>query len=299
MNLFTRQNFAVVRQIADHTDPVVYYVRAVIRNAYTDAIIDTLDLDSKGSQRYTKQWKIPADPSGEGFYISIITSVYTDSTYTTKSSDYGDEENTYMVIDRPRNFGGGSSFIGGGSNLMGRDVRDIVKEELKSIFPVIEKMIVDNKVEIPVETPQEKEKEDVNILKILDIVTEINKKESPEMEKVDLTPISSDIIALGEKIDAIDVSKDTPTILNAIQEHKESGELSSDDIKTMLSQSESKIIDEIKSSITNALKNKLRFATTFVSQPRFLNDNEVENKKEDSTPNEEKPEEFDLSKLNS
>ncbi len=80
-----QKSFTVVRQIANHLDSATYYVRAVIRNAYTDELIETLDLTSRGSQRFSKNWQVPADPSGEGFYISIVTSVYTDSGYTTKS----------------------------------------------------------------------------------------------------------------------------------------------------------------------------------------------------------------------
>lgn len=121
-----QQWFTVVRQIANHLDGATYYVRAVIRNAYTDAIIDTLDLDAKGGQRYTKNWRVPADPSGQGFYISIVTSVYTDSGHTTKSENYGDEENTHLVsnVFLPTTKGGG------GSNLDAFMVRRIVSEEL-------------------------------------------------------------------------------------------------------------------------------------------------------------------------
>src|SRR3954451_7251835 len=94
-----QQWFTVVRQIANHLDADTNYVRAVIRNAYTDAIVATLDLDNKGGQRFTKNWRVPADPSGQGFYVSIVTSVYTDAGYTTKNENYGDEENTYFVSD--------------------------------------------------------------------------------------------------------------------------------------------------------------------------------------------------------
>src|SRR5947209_2026571 len=110
--LHPQNSFTVVRQIANHLDTDTNYVRAVIRNAYTDAIIDTLDLTDKGSQRFSKNWQVPADPSGQGFYISIVTSVYTDSGYTTKNPNYGDEENTYLVQDRvplARHGGGGVS----------------------------------------------------------------------------------------------------------------------------------------------------------------------------------------------
>src|SRR5688572_8979423 len=109
MTLQPQAYFTVVRQIANHTDTNTYYVRAVVRNAYTDEIIATLDLTDKTGQRFKKDWHVPGDPSGQGFYISIVTSVYSDNGYTTKSDSYGDEENTYLVQERvlPLMRGGG------------------------------------------------------------------------------------------------------------------------------------------------------------------------------------------------
>lgn len=178
MQLYTQHNFSVVRQIADHTDATVYYVRAVIRNAYTDEIIATLDLDSKGNQRYKKDWRIPADPSGEGFYVSIVTSVYTDSGHTTKSPNYGDEENTFLVIDRPRVVGGSA---GNGGGLSRRDVRDIIVEELQNILP----KITPKEINIPKQKEYEMRWEE-----ILSSIKTLGDKIKPlDIPKVDLKPI--------------------------------------------------------------------------------------------------------------
>jgi len=125
-----QQNFTVVRQIANHLDASTYYVQAVIRNAYTDELITTLQLTDKGGQRFSKNWQVPADPSGMGFYISIVTSVYTDSGYTTKSENYGDEESTHLVSDvfaLPARSGAGG--------LDSYTVRRIFKEELAKAQP--------------------------------------------------------------------------------------------------------------------------------------------------------------------
>ena len=134
MNLYTQQNFTVVRQISNHLDTDTNYVRAVIRNAYTDAIIATLNLTDRGSQRFSKNWQVPADPVGEGFYISIVTSVYTDSGYTTKNASYGDEENTYLVQDRLNTLGGR-----GGSNVDYIRLRKIVEEVVRQEIDKTEK----------------------------------------------------------------------------------------------------------------------------------------------------------------
>ena len=127
MILQPQASFTVVRQIPNHLDTDTNYVKAVIRNAYTDDIIDTLQLTDKGSQRFKKDWQVPADPSGQGFYISIVTSVYTDSGYTTKNPNYGDDENTYLVQERVK------PLMRGGGSLDAYTVRRIVKEEIAHI----------------------------------------------------------------------------------------------------------------------------------------------------------------------
>lgn len=101
IQLHPKETFTIVRQLEDHTDSGTYYVQAVIRNSKTDALISTVNLDSKGSRRFTKNYIVPADPSGEGLWISILTSVYTDSGYTTKSGNYADKMESYLVQARP------------------------------------------------------------------------------------------------------------------------------------------------------------------------------------------------------
>lgn len=116
--------FTIVRQIPNWMDNGTNYVQAVIRNALTDVIIATVQLTDKGSQRFKFDWQVPADPSGQGFYISIVTSVYTDPGYTTKNANYGDDESTYLVQERVRLNGLG------GSGIDVFDVRRVITEEL-------------------------------------------------------------------------------------------------------------------------------------------------------------------------
>ena len=186
LTLRTSGNFTVVRQIANHLDSDTNYVRAVIRNAYTDAILDTLDLTDKGSQRFSKNWRVPGDPSGEGFYISIVTSVYSDSGYTTKNANYGDEENTYLVADRE------GALRGGGSGVDARTVRRIISEEL-------DKLPKPEKVEMP-------EMEKMPEMKWDTVLSAINEL------KVALKPIKP------EKVDFKPVYDSLQTILNAVEE---------------------------------------------------------------------------------
>ncbi len=127
MQLSPRTQFAIVRQIEDHTDSTTYYVRAVIRNAQTDVLLDTINLTDRGSQRFSKNWLVPADVSGTGFYVSILTSVYTDSGYTTKSQNYADKMETYLVQERYNpNIHMGS--VGGGSDINYKTIKKIVED---------------------------------------------------------------------------------------------------------------------------------------------------------------------------
>ena len=89
IQLTPQKIFTIVRGLENHIDTATYYVQAVIRNSRTNAIIDTINLTDRDGYRFSKEWQVPADPSGEGLVIDIVTSIYTDSGYTTKSENYG------------------------------------------------------------------------------------------------------------------------------------------------------------------------------------------------------------------
>lgn len=123
MQLQPGEMMAIVRQLADPNDTGTYYVRATIRNARTDALLDTKDLTDRGGQRFSIEYQVPSK-SSDAVYISISTRVYTDSAYTTLSDMYGQEIETYLVEMRQAHFGGG------GSNVSYQKIREIVKEEI-------------------------------------------------------------------------------------------------------------------------------------------------------------------------
>lgn len=130
MQLKPREYFTIARGLTDHTDSNTYYVRAVIRNARTDELLDTVNLTDQGNRRFSYPWQVPADTSGEGFYILITTTVYSDSGYTSKSDLYREEFSTYLVADRMNpNLGVG----GGGADIDYKKVRKIIEEELKKL----------------------------------------------------------------------------------------------------------------------------------------------------------------------
>lgn len=165
MQLRPHEDFSIVRGLEDHTDSTTYYVQAVIRNAKTDALIDTVNLADQGDgHRFLRVWRVPGDPSGLGFYISVTTSVYTDSGYTTKSTNHPDKYDTYLVDQRnaplaPYQTAVDYKKIG---KLVGEAVAKIRLPEPK---PAPEPKIVVPRVEVP---------------------------------KVDLTPLEREIKAIGE-----------------------------------------------------------------------------------------------------
>lgn len=195
-------NFTIVRQIPNHLDSNTKYVRAVVRNAFTDVILETVDLTDKGSNRFKNEWKVPADPSGQGFYISIVTSVYSDSGYTAKDENYGDDENTYLVLARQLQKGGGISKVSGGVDA--RTVRRILKEELEAIEIALKKIA--NK--------KEEAKEPMRWDDILFALGKISRKIDTKKFDIDFSPV----------IEAIQEKPVTPTtdLTPVIQEVKDS-----------------------------------------------------------------------------
>lgn len=123
----------IFRQLADPFDSTIYYVRAVIKNA-SGAVIATKDLTDNGGQFFSADWQVPQTPNPTWFVV--ITSVYTDSGYTTKSPNYAQEALTGLISQRWNHAIGGSG--GGGSDInydrLMKMFRQVAKEMAKE-FP--------------------------------------------------------------------------------------------------------------------------------------------------------------------
>lgn len=178
----------IIRKLGDHTDSTTYYVRAVVRNSISGAIITTINLTNAGDRRFYKLYEVPADVSGQGFYIDIETSVYSDSGYTTKASGYSDELEQYLVFNRVNSGGGG-----GGVDVDYPKIQKMLNTAIKSI----------PEVKIESLEPLKKTLEAIK--------TEIEAIEMPEMEKMDHTPVLKAIADTQKTIiKAIDDKEVTP-----------------------------------------------------------------------------------------
>jgi hypothetical protein len=135
-----REYFPIVRILKDHTDSSTNYVRAVIRNAKTNVLIETLNLTDQTGHIFSYNWQAIADPSGQGLFISITTTVYTDSGYTTKNDNYGEEIDTILIYDRTKY----SQILG---NQIGANIGDSVEVDYKKIRKIVQEEI--GKIEIP------------------------------------------------------------------------------------------------------------------------------------------------------
>lgn len=289
MQLLTNKNFTIVRQLSDpSTSGTTYYVRAVVRNAYTDAILATLNMADKGSlsQRFTVPWTVPADPSGEGFYVSIITSVYSDPGYTTKSADYGEEENTYLVADRQVLRAGGFSGGGNGGGLSRRDVRDVFQEEFAKIAESIKPEKPQN-----IEFPEQKEYDG----RFDDVIKAVNglKESIKPAEKIKLEPITKALVEikrLAESIKSGMPKLDLSPVLDALKEKGENDELTAAEMKDIISNLENSLVGMIKTCVGDAIKNT-NFVTSFITHAASGKENTTQNKESQVIPPE------DLSKL--
>jgi hypothetical protein len=254
-----QKNFVVVRQLANHTDTATYYVRAVIRDAFTDEILATLDLDNKGSQRFSKSWLVAQDPSGEGRDISIVTSVYTDSGYTTKSENYGDEENTHTIEDRRTANGGGGAM--GGGKLDSATIRRIMAEELKKVK--------DEEKAQEAEEPEEvMEPEDTQVIdKLNSIETAIKAIVIPQAatpEKVNLDPVFEGMSTIYNAV--LDKEVTPPTDLTEVKYTVESLKKANTDFANQVIQVVQGMEDKVQATIAQETKkvfSKMRFVIPF------------------------------------
>lgn len=179
------EEYVISRQLNDPSDVGTNYVQAVIRNAKTDVIITTVNLDDKGSQRFTKTWQVVSDPTGLGLYITITTTVYTDSGYTIKSTVYGVEQHELLIQDRINPY-----LRGGGADVDYKRIKKMLDEALSSI-----------------PKPDKPEKVDLYPIQstILDLHEAIGTIKLPEAKETDLRPLMVKLKLIQKSVDGVQI----------------------------------------------------------------------------------------------
>lgn len=272
MILQPQRHFTVVRKLSNHTDSTTYYVRAVVRNALTDDIITTLDLTKKaGEQRYVKDWQVPADPHGLGLQITIETSVYTDSGYTEKSQNYGDEIADHIIRNDTRR-------LGGGGGVDASTIRVILEEELEKRNPA--------PIEFP-EIPKPKEYE-MRWDEVFGAIAEMR----DAIDRIPQTDLSTVHMGLDTLLRAIEQKEVTPStdlapVLSRLDEVGESSEINHTNTRDDLGALEESLKQTIKSEVVRA-----------ISKIKLVSNISTEAVTSDAPKKEvQKPPVFDLKKL--
>lgn len=265
MQLQPREYFTIVRQLADHSDPATNYVQAKVRNARTDELLATVNLTHQGTQRFTSEYQIPADVSGLGFYISIVTLVYTDSGYSNLNSNYSAEEHTYLVQDRMM-------------RLQGRGGPDI---DYKRIQKMIAEAIAAQDKPVPVDLAGFK----ASLLKDIDSVcgaySGANKKDieslraefakmiaahKPEQKDIDLSPVLSQVKAIGTVLVSL---REAIEALPSMQDgHQKALRSVVEELFGSLVQQVTELMDQGKVDISSQIKT----ATLAAASPEKLKD---------------------------
>ncbi len=283
MILRPQRNFTVVRQLANHTDSSTYYVRAVIRDAYTDAILDTLDLTDRGEQRFSKNWQVVADPSGLGREISIVTSVYTDSGYTIKSENYGDEENSHLIEEN------NPIGRGGGSGVDARTVRRILKEELEALEEV--KASAKKKQDEELGAVEPEKKEPMRFDEVLEALTSLQKAvvalSEKEPEKFDYKPFNEGVKSILSAVNEKEVTPvtDLEPVTKAIEETQQLSEAAKQEIMEVLEKHSEILSQTLPNQILEMMKGTtfgITLTPTVAKQPEGVK--EVEKEKEPEPP---------------
>jgi hypothetical protein len=265
ISLQPRETFAIVRQLADHTDLTTYYTQAVIRNSVTSEILATVNLTDKGSGRFLKIWEVPSDVSGMGFFIDITLSVYSDSGYTTKASTYGDELEEYLVFDRiVKSSGGGGVDVDYKKieKLLTAAIKSIPEAKMESLGPV-KTMLEDLKKGIMgIKIPMPEKMDHSPVLKAIDnslssVLKAIDNKEvTPETEMAPIIKIVEDKID-EQKMDFAKVEDKVAGVKKTLDEHVQEhrDEQSAEGKVAKITQSLSEILGSDITSPKNAKKN--------------------------------------------
>ncbi len=198
-----RSNLPISRLLVDPLDSSTYYLRALVKNAKTGTLLATVALPVISGRLYGATWQTPADSSGQGFYITVTTQVFTDSGYTTPASTYYEEFEPFFIYDQfnlVQSLGTQIAALlgdGGSSDVNYKKIKLIVDEARDKVIKAI---------------PDKAEKTNLYpvILGIQNLADSIGKipTEHEEGQKFDVAPIISTIETSTKNVlEAIEANK--------------------------------------------------------------------------------------------
>jgi len=186
MQLSPNENYPIFHGIINHTDTTTYYVQTKIYDS-SHVLLDTVNLTDEGSQNFLKMWKVLYDNVFQrGRWILMVTSVYTDSGYTTKSTNYGDEFQTHLVQER-WDMAKMASIGGGSEGIDYKKLTEIIKKQLDKVNP--------------------KENKELDVKKLTKDIAETVVKALPEPEKIEIPEQKeTDLVPLETKMDKVGIT---------------------------------------------------------------------------------------------
>jgi hypothetical protein len=124
------ESFDIFYFLRNHTDAATYYVRAVVYDVRTGEVLQTVNLEQSptNARLFIKAVQAPPDPTGYGRNIVAIASVYSDSGYTIKSTDYEEQEQPFLVKAVAPLLGGGFDY-----RTLGDFIEPIIRRELQQL----------------------------------------------------------------------------------------------------------------------------------------------------------------------
>ena len=218
--LSPNESVTVDYYITDPTDTNTYYVQAIVYDARTHAVIETLNLTDNGNRWFSKAWQVPSGGVyWEGRHIIIITTVYTDSGYTTKASYYEDMKK-YLVQQRwnPTAFG-----AGGGGSIDEEKLSELVAKtmDLKlGGMPQPERFPMEEMRKMMDAIPKP---ERVDITPVLSALQEVNRsiQNIPKPERTDLSSVQNGLARVVSAIQTLESTQRQESVVGAVREIKD------------------------------------------------------------------------------
>ncbi len=207
------ETYTVNRILKDWADNTTYYVQAKVYRADTRTLLETLNLTDNGNRWFSKSYRVPADTVyGRGTHLIIITSVYTDSGYTSKSQNHYDEPEEVLIQQRWNpaiNMGGGDG--GWDYKVLLKEIKLLLEENRlteeppeTSIAPTVPERPIEERLEPVVERIVSNHVASTLVPAINSLANQIANLPKPiQPEPIDFAPITSSIAAVRKEISAL------------------------------------------------------------------------------------------------